>query len=102
MKRGTLTRLAVVGGAALALAAATGGLMDVRQSPESRLLKAGADAIVSKKEVETVKAGKNAEAAVGAENRGPNSSPEIEAYLLRAYPGTEIPIEATIGAQNGW
>lgn len=102
MKRGRLIRLAVAGVVALVLAAAAVGLVAVRQSRESRSLKARADAIVSKKDVETIKAGKNAEAAIGPESRNPGSSPDVEAYLLRAYPATEIPGDATLAAQAGW
>jgi hypothetical protein len=106
MKRRKPARLVVGAIVLLALAAAAIGLVTTRHSRnklrESALLKARADAIVSKKQVETIKAGKNAEAAVGTENRGPDSSPDIEAYLLRAYPAADIPLEATIAAQNGW
>ena len=104
MKRGTLTRLAGAGVVALALAAAAVGLVAVRHSRESRLLKARADAILSKKgDPGRIRPGKNAEAAVGAnESRGADSSPDIQAYLQRAYPGEEIPMEATIAAQKAW
>jgi len=34
--------------------------------------------------------------------RNPESSPSVEAYLLRAYPATEIPGDATLAAQSGW
>jgi hypothetical protein len=67
-------------------------------------LKARADAIVSKKgDPDEIKKGRNAEAVIGAnENRGPDSTPEVERYLQRAYPADDIPIELTIAAQNGW
>jgi hypothetical protein len=93
----------VAGVVSIALAAAAIGLVSAKQSRVTRLLKARADAIVSKKEVsDAVKPGRNAEAAVGAESRNPDSSAQLEAYLLRAYPSDEIPIEATIAAQKGW
>jgi hypothetical protein len=34
--------------------------------------------------------------------RSPAATPNVEAYLLRAYPATEVPGEATIAAQQGW
>src|SRR5205807_1514817 len=40
--------------------------------------------------------------AVVAESKNPNSSPEIEAYLLRAYPDTEVSGDATLAAKAGW
>jgi hypothetical protein len=102
MKRGRLIRLAVAGAVALVFAAAAVGLVAARQSRESRSLKARADAIVSKKEVETIKAGRNAEAAVGAESRNPDSSPEVEEYLKRAYPADDVPLDASFAAKNAW
>jgi hypothetical protein len=35
-------------------------------------------------------------------SRSPDSTPGVEAYLLRAYPETEIPGDATLAAQSGW
>jgi hypothetical protein len=55
-----------------------------------------------KVEADFFKPGRNAEAAVVAESKNPNSSPEIEAYLLRAYPNTEISGDATMAAKAGW
>jgi hypothetical protein len=34
--------------------------------------------------------------------RSPDSTPGVEAYLLRAYPETEIPGDATLAARSGW
>jgi hypothetical protein len=103
-KRGRLIRLAVAGVVALVLAAAAVGLVAVRQSRESRSLKARADAIGSKKgDADRIKPGRNAETVIGAnEYRAADSSPDVEAYLKRAYPADEVPWEATIAAQNGW
>src|SRR5450830_626751 len=104
MKRGRLIRLAVAGAVALVFAAAAVGLVAVRQSRESRSLKARADAIVFKKgSPDKIKAGTNAEAAIGAnEVRGADSSPAVEAALRRAYPAAEVSSEATLAAQNAW
>src|SRR5947207_3195543 len=55
-----------------------------------------------KVDVDFFKPGRNAEAAVVAERKNPNSSPEIEAYLIRAYPADEIPGDATLAAKAGW
>jgi hypothetical protein len=35
-------------------------------------------------------------------SRSPDNTPGVEAYLLRAYPATEIPGDATLAARNGW
>ena len=35
-------------------------------------------------------------------SRSPNSTPNVEAYFLRAYPATDISGEATIAARDGW
>lgn len=41
--------------------------------------------------------------SVGAnEQRDPNSTADIQAYLERAYPAQEISLDATLAAQNGW
>ena len=37
-----------------------------------------------------------------SDSRSPDSTPGVEAYLLRAYPETEIPGDATLAAQSGW
>ncbi len=36
------------------------------------------------------------------DQRNPDSSPDIQAYLQRAYPAADIPITSTLAAQNGW
>ena len=47
--------------------------------------------------------GENKRALIGAmDERWPDYTPEVEAYLLRAYPEAEVPGEATIAASNGW
>jgi len=40
--------------------------------------------------------------AAANDARFPDYTPEVEAYLLRAYPELEIPGEATIAAHDGW
>ncbi len=67
------------------------------------ILKARADAIPKKREAEGRKPGASAEMSIGsAEGRLPDNSAEIEAYLLRAYPETEVPGDATLAAKAGW
>ena len=104
MRRRRFIRLAVAGVVALVLAAAAIGFVAARQSRTSRLLKARADAIVSKKgNPEAIKPGRNAETVIGAnEARGADSSPAIEAALLRAYPADFVSAEATLAAHNAW
>src|SRR2546421_10572758 len=49
------------------------------------------------------RAGDNKRALVGPNDpRWADYSPAVEAYLLRAYPETEVPGEATRAAQSGW
>ena len=50
-----------------------------------------------------VGAGENKRALMGPKDaRWPEYSAEVEAYLLRAYPGAEVPGEATTGRHTGW
>jgi hypothetical protein len=35
-------------------------------------------------------------------DRSPDSTPAAEAFLLRAYPGTDIPTDASFAARTGW
>jgi hypothetical protein len=47
--------------------------------------------------------GDNKRAVIGAnESRSADYTPNVEAYLLRAYPEAEIPGEATLAARSGW
>src|SRR4051812_43226821 len=47
--------------------------------------------------------GEHKRALVGPNDaRWPDYSPEVEEYLLRAYPEAEVPGEATLAARNGW
>ena len=48
------------------------------------------------------KPGRNAETAIVGESKNPDSSPEVESYLQRAYPDTEISGDATLAAKSGW
>jgi hypothetical protein len=95
-------RLALLGMAALALAALVTTLVVARgtgsQGPRSLQ-----PFVHHKENPSQVAAGKNAEAAIGAnEVRHPDDTPDVEAYLQRAYPGDEVPMELTIAAQNAW
>lgn len=71
----------------------------------SRVDRVRADALLSPKGdgEEEMKPGRNAEAKVGAnEQRNPDSTPDVQAYLLRAYPEKDIPTDASFAAQTGW
>ncbi len=39
---------------------------------------------------------------ISEDSRNPESTPDVEAYLLRAYPATEVPGDATLAARSGW
>jgi hypothetical protein len=69
-----------------------------------KVQKARADALLAPKgEPNELKAGRNAETAIGAnEIRNPDATPDVEAYLLRAYPAKDIPTDATFAARSGW
>ncbi|MGE5345353.1 MAG: WD40/YVTN/BNR-like repeat-containing protein, partial [Acidithiobacillales bacterium] len=100
MKKRMIVFLAVAG--ALAVATAAIGLVAGQRSVLRRP-QGTAPLVLKKMDLDRIKPGRNAEAAIGAnERRGPDSTPDIESYLQRAYPADEVPIEATIGAQNAW
>src|SRR5438270_12344094 len=48
------------------------------------------------------KPGLSSETRPVAEAKNPFSSPEIEAYLLRAYPSDEVSGDSTLAAKDGW
>src|SRR5437879_6376163 len=56
----------------------------------------------TKADADFFKPGRSAEAAPVAEAKNPNSSPDIEAYLLRAYPADDISGDSTLAAKAGW
>ena len=97
-------RLAVIGVAALVLMAAAVVLAAARRSATSAARAHEPRAFVHKKaDPRRLAPSASAEAAIGAnELRHPDDTPDIEAYLQRAYPADEVPMEATIAAQNGW
>jgi hypothetical protein len=102
MRTKNSTLLAAACAAAVVLAVAAIGTFAARGSG---LASAHAPrAFVHKKgDPRHIAAGRNAEAAIGAnEFRHPDDTPDIEAYLQRAYPGDEVPMERTIAAQNAW
>jgi hypothetical protein len=91
---GSMAALMLVGAAAIGFVPAGSSRIDRTQ----------ADALIAPKgDTDEMKAGSNAEAAIGAnERRNPDSSPNVEAYLQRAYPGQDIPTDASFAAQRGW
>jgi len=95
-------RLAVLGMAALAFAALATTLVVARGSG-SQGARSLQPFVHHKEDPSRVEAGKNKEAAVGAnEFRHPDDTPDVEAYLQRAYPGDEVPMQLTLAAQNAW
>src|SRR5262245_46062588 len=57
----------------------------------------------TKGDPDDVRPGDNKRAMVGAnENRWPEYTPEVEKYLLRAYPAPDISGESTLNAHAGW
>ena len=70
----------------------------------AKVQRARADAMIAPKgDSDEMKPGMNREAAIGAnEVRNPNATPDVEAYLLRAYPATDIPTDSTFAARSGW
>jgi hypothetical protein len=102
MKRSNFVRLAVAGVAALALAAAAVGLATARRSGAASA-RSVQPFVHAKGSPLRVAKGTNAEAAIGPnEVRNPDSTPDIEAYLQRAYPAAEVTLDQTTAAQNAW
>jgi hypothetical protein len=74
-----------------------------------RIDRAQADALLAPKgafdepKIGESKTGDNLEERIGAnEQRNPNFTPDVQAYLLRAYPGKDIPTDASFAAQRDW
>jgi hypothetical protein len=82
----------------------TAAVMMITRTSASHLSKTQADALVFPKgDVDEMKTGRSAEAAIGAnETRLPDYTPDVQAYLTRAYPANDISLDQTIGAQSGW
>jgi hypothetical protein len=96
--------LPIGGIASLMLLAATISFVPAVDS-NVQMQKARADALLAPKGDPGVirKVGSNAEAAIGAnEVRNPDATPDVEAYLQRAYPAQDIPTDATFAARSGW
>jgi len=81
---------------------ATASVLIIRKAPASESKRV--PLIASKKGLPGgIAARKNMQALAGAnEDRSADSTPDVEAYLRRAYPGDEVPMSATIAAQNAW
>src|ERR1700751_2455966 len=97
----------VAGFAALVLAAAA--TITFVPAGNSRIDRARADALLAPKgdldepKIGEKKVGENLEERIGAnEVRNPDSTPDVQAYLLRAYPEKNIPTDASFAAQTGW
>ncbi len=82
-----------------ALALAFTAMKPVKHTASS----AAAGFAFKKGDPDMVMPGGNKRALVGLdETRWPDYTPEVEAYLLRAYPEAEVPGEATLAARDGW
>src|SRR5258708_14159949 len=91
-----LATMAAVGVAAVIVAVVAVKKSHPTSSPTAR-------AFVFKEGDPDMRPGDNKRALIGPnESRWPDYTPEVEAYLLRAYPEAEVPGEATLNARNGW
>ncbi|HYU41323.1 MAG TPA: exo-alpha-sialidase [Vicinamibacteria bacterium] len=89
-------RLATVAVAAVIVAFVAVRKSHPTSSPTAR-------AFVFKEGDPDLRPGDNKRAIIGPnESRWPDYTPEVEAYLLRAYPEAEVPGEATLNARSGW
>ncbi len=70
----------------------------------SRVSRARADAMIAPKgDADEMKPGRNEEERIGKnEFRNPDATPNVEAYLQRAYPELNIPTDASFAARSGW
>ncbi len=97
----------MVGIAALMLVAAA--TITFVPAGNSRIDRARTDALLAPKgdfdqpKIGENKVGENVEERVGAnEVRNPDLTPDVQAYLLRAYPEKNVPTDASFAAQAGW
>src|SRR5438552_712530 len=107
MKARTSVWVPIAGIAVLVLASAA--TFTFVPAGNSRIDRARADALLSPKgdfdelKVGENKVGENIEERIGAnEQRNPDATPDLQAYLLRAYPAKDIPTDASFAAQRGW
>ena len=100
MNRRRFSRLAIAGFMAVVpVAAALAFVVVTRLRPSGE----GVRAIALKKgDPDAAAKGRNVMAVIGAEARDVDYTPSVEAYLLRAYPNSEVPVDASIAAQDGW
>ena len=94
------TRLATLIGAALAAVILVSAVVRTAHPTAST----AARGIAFKKgDPDLIEPGDSKRALIGPnEPRWPDYTPEVESYLLRAYPEAEVPGEATLAARNGW
>jgi len=92
------TRLAVAGAVGIAVAA-----MAVAMVKTPRTTSSPVQGFAFKRGSADLQPGGNKKALFGAsEFRWADYTPAVEAYLMRAYPGNEVPWEATLAAKSGW
>src|SRR6202165_1726969 len=59
--------------------------------------------VLKKGDPDAMGPGGNKRAIIGSnEYRGPDYTPDVEAYLVRAYPDSEVSGDATLAAKSGW
>jgi hypothetical protein len=93
---GSIAGLVLVAAAAISLVPGNDARVEVQKPRADALLAPKADP-------DAIRLGKNEETAIGAnEMRNPDATPEVEAYLLRAYPATDIPTDSSFAARTGW
>ena len=92
-----LTTMAAVGVAAVIVAVVAVKKSHPTSSPTARAF------VFKDGDPDMAGPGDNKRALIGPnESRWPDYTPEVEAYLLRAYPAAEVPGEATLNARSGW
>ena len=92
------TRLAAAGAVGIAAA-----VIAVAAVKTSRVTSAPVRGFAFKRGAADLQPGGNKKALFGAsEFRWADYTPAVEAYLKRAYPGNEVPLEATLAARSGW
>ena len=92
------TRLAAAGAVGIAAA-----VIAVAAMKTPRVTSAPVRGFAFKRGAADLQPGGNKKALFGAsEFRWADYTPAVEAYLKRAYPGNEVPLEATLAAKSGW
>lgn len=101
MRRIGLTRFAACTGGALIAVGTALSLLTMKPSPSPS--NRAAAIVFGKGDLAEMLPRRTVETAVGAaDQRNPDSTPDVQAFLQRAYPAADIPLDLTLAAQNGW